>query len=236
MIKFDTIDGTVISSAVWSETHISGSSSGGRVDQYGISAPTLNVSSSVSDKKQIFVKADDGQEIEITSSYWTVGFRPDSKIRLVCAKNEVIALKNIDTENWERFSDKLLVMRFKPHKLFPRSLFSRLLTFLFWLIAALLSVSIIYVAPIFAGFDYKQSIPSQHKEQLVAFVDKYYIADPIAHSSLLYWLIIGLFVMLFLRRKRKQKGLKLLIGEIEERFEPGSEKPKGPVTTGGRKA
>ena len=233
MITYETIDGSVISAAVWSETHVSGSSSGGHVDQYGISAPRLHVSSSTADKQQIFVKADDGQEIEITSSYWSVGFRPESKIRLVYANDFLAGLKNLDTGQYERIGDKLIITRYKPKKLIKKSLLGRILKLLFWLWIILLGASLYVLLETNAVNVYA---PDQYQLPLANFIEKYYVTDPIAHSTFLWSLIIGLVTIIFFSRKRRKKGLKQISSSIEQRLQFGSTKVKGPTVTGGRKA
>jgi hypothetical protein len=64
-VRLDTIRGAVMSSAKWSETHVSSSGGGGSVHNGSGYVAAPQISSTVTAKHEFWVKTDDGREIPV---------------------------------------------------------------------------------------------------------------------------------------------------------------------------
>lgn len=111
-----SMTGSVVGQQSWSETIVSGQSSGGGGYIHNgsghISSPSVNISSSSTEKLRVFLKDDDGSEIEISESNVGFGARNGHRISVVYAGDKtsrsghLVAIINHNTNSKKIFFDR----------------------------------------------------------------------------------------------------------------------------------
>lgn len=87
-----TRTGTVVGNQIWSETHVQGGSKGGGgyVGPSGghVAAPEVSISSSTSEKLNIFVRKDDGSEFDVRLTNAGIAVREGHRVSFIYAANK----------------------------------------------------------------------------------------------------------------------------------------------------
>ena len=103
-LRTETLTGTVVGCQTWSETRVHGGAKAGStyVPAGGghVSTPAVTVSSTTTEKLQLFIRRDDGREFDQRFVHAGVGIREGNRISIVYAPEiggEPMALVNHDT-------------------------------------------------------------------------------------------------------------------------------------------
>lgn len=113
-LPMETLTGTVVSCQIWSETHVHGSSSSQSsfVGPQGghVSAPAVSISSTTTEKLQLFIRRDDGKEFSQRFIRAGVGIREGNRVSIVYVPkigDEPMALSNHDTGKSRIFENRI---------------------------------------------------------------------------------------------------------------------------------